>query len=729
MLSINDILCQAPDASTIIQGVSRLVGVDSQNIAYLIRIDESPPKGPFKIPMLKLQAAIRAEEVLLDQEITIELPPMLEILGSAEKARVEKAMQILSPLIMDDEVLFDPAHRSRMFAQRGNELKVHPRQIRRLYYLYLWGGQTELALAPQFSKRGGRGKRQKKGSKRRGPKTQDGSVASQVALPDVREKLEKGAKLFYLPGSRTLEEAFMDTKKKFFRNGLHIDRGAPVTETLLPPEQLPTLAQFRYVCEKLGGARRNNRRIRQKSPEWVFRGTNCDNVPGPGYRFEIDATILQIRLVSRYNRSKTLNNPTLYVIIDVWSGAIVGYTLSFYNASWSLAAKALQNCFTDKQEVFDRLEMDWYSSADWPCQHLPQRLAADRGEFVSNKAGLVPEIGIKVEIMPPMCPQLKGKVEAAIKDIKHGHSHSLPGRHPKHRQRRETDGTETATLTIVELEKVIVEIIMGLNHEPASASQIPPEMIEEGETDITRIGLYRWGTKRYTLTRSLSKEKVWESLMMKGEATLTQKGLNFQNQTYKFPFGASFKTHNRTSDKGLPLVHIRYDEHRADRIWALDMNEKKWIPATNINENIERRTAAFYELEISRLEIKNLRRRAKDENLHREGERRERNIKMIRQAEAEAREDRKGTSKASRQKNRVENTQLEQEAGKMIAAGATGPTPALQTKNSPNSAEKSHKRTEDNAAKDTSSVVPAATENGPVHKIHPADLALTIWEG
>lgn len=728
MLSVNDFLCSAPGVSTVIEGVARLVGVDLQNFAYLIRVDKFPLKGPFQIPMLELKTAIQDGQILLGQEVEIDLPLTLELLNAAGKERVEKAMEVLTPLVADDEVLFDPQYRARMFKKRGQECDVHPRQIRRLYYLYIWGGQTELALAPHFSKRGGPGKKQKPGSKRRGPKAKDISMASQVPLPVVRENLETGAKLFYLPGGRTLEEAFMETKKRYFRRGLHIERGAPIEEILLPPEQLPSLSQFRYVCKYLGGAQRNGRRIRQKPPEWTFRGSNRDNVPGPGYRFEIDATKLQVRLVSRYDRSKTLKDPTLYVIIDVWSGAIVGYILSFHNASWSLAAKALHNSFTDKQEVFDRLGMNWYSREDWPCHHLPQRLAADRGELVSHKAGLVPEIGLKVEIMPPMCPQLKGKVEAAIKDVKHGHSYAIPGRHPKNRQRRETDGTETAALTIDELERVIVEIIIGQNHEPAPASHIPPEMLEEGEADVTRIGLYRWGVERYTLTRSLTKEKVWESLIMKGEAALTPKGLNFKCQTYRLPAGVNIVTHKRASGKGNPLVHIRYDEHQADRIWIMDPKEKKWVPAINVNENIERRKAAFYELEVSRQEVKNLRRRAKDENVHRESQRRQRVDETFRQAQLEAKEDRKGVSIVGRKKDRTENTQLERAAGEMIAAGATALSPGLHATDLPIPTQKVKEDLTGTASADILPVASEDTENQPSRKIHPAELALQMWE-
>jgi len=499
MLEVNDIICVAPDASTVIEGIVRYVGGDSKHNAYMIRLDNNPLTAPYKVTMHELRSAILAGDILLDQQVELDMAKTTDLLSPVAVKQMEKAVEILAPLLEDDNILFDSELRGRLFNERAKYCKVHPRLVRRLYYQYLWGGKTELAVAPHYANRGGSGKKQKTGSKRRGPKAKDECTASLVSLPEVREDLVKGAKLFFLPGNRTLEEAFMDTKKKYFSNGARIERGGKVHEILLSPEKLPSLGQFRYVCDELRQGqpiKKIARRIRQKSEGWDFRGWSRDGVLGPGFRFEIDSTKIQIKLVSRYNRAKVLKNATLYVVVDIWSGAIVGYALSLQNSSWALAARALHNCFTDKQEVFDRLGLD-YSSEDWCCHHLPIHLAADRGELVSDKAGLVPELGIVVEIMPPMCPERKGKIESTIKNIKHGHSHRLPGRHAKYLQRREHDGIDSAALTIDELEKIIVEIIMGLNHDPAPISHIPPEMMEEGETDVTHIGLYRWGLKHY----------------------------------------------------------------------------------------------------------------------------------------------------------------------------------------------------------------------------------------
>lgn len=678
MFEVNDIVSAAPDTSTVVEGFARIVGVGPTGDIYLMRLDIFPLTAPFPVASSEFRAAIKAGEIFLNQEVELELVPTTQRLSHVEKEKKEKAVNLIAPLFENDDALFDSEFRGKLFKKRAKECGVSSRMVRRLYYQYLWGGKTDRALVPRYFKSGGIGQQQAAGSNRRGRKAKDEMTASQVPLPAVREQLKKGAKMFFLQGTRTLEEAFMETKKMYYKKGAFIESKGKIKENLLPPEKLPSLGQFRYVCDQLQKelgikVKKVVRRIRQKRPDWDFRGWSRDQVPGPGFRFEIDATKVQIRLVSRFNRAKVLKDATLYIIIDIWSGAIAGYALSLHNASWALAAKALHNCFTDKQAVFDRLGLD-YTSDDWPCHHLPSRLAADRGEFVSDKAGLVPEIGIVVEIMPPMCPERKGKVESAIKDVKHGHSHRLPGRHPKVRVRRETDGTDSAALTIDELERIIVEIIIGLNHDPVPVDYIPPEMIEDGEEDVTHIGLYRWGLQHYCgHTRKLAETELYENLMTKGVASLTSRGLYFKSQTFVSPAVANAATYRRASGKKGLLVDIRYDEHCADCIWFFDRKVKKWVQALNKDEAVIRRKAAFYELEILRDEVKRLRRDAKDESLHRKSERDKDIRRIVKQAEEEAREDKKGVSKASRRKDMRGSTQLEIEAGKMIAAGATTP--------------------------------------------------------
>ena len=52
-------------------------------------------------------------------------------------------------------------------------------------------------------------------------------------------------------------------------------------------------------------------------------------VIGPGSRFEIDATIADLYLVSTSSRRNIVGRPIIYLVIDVFSRMIVGFYIGF----------------------------------------------------------------------------------------------------------------------------------------------------------------------------------------------------------------------------------------------------------------------------------------------------------------------------------------------------------------------------------------------------------------
>lgn len=679
MLDVNMVLRAAPDCEILFPGFARLVGVSTDGSACLIRLDASPLKAPFYLQKSALIEAIIERSILPNQVFQTGLPVSKDQLSQNALASVGKFIDLMRPLIEDERLLFNSKTRGREFTQRALECGVNVRLVHRLYYRYLWGGQTELAFAPLYHLRGGSGVLQKEGTTRRGRKSADSTEASEVALPQVRAKLEKGGRLFYLTGKHTLKESYVITLKRYFSVGAKLgrdsDKNVKLDEILPPTPELPTYWQFRYICRQLeqqeGKRSTMPRRVREREPNWEFRGKSRQSVPGPGFRFEIDATKLQIQLVSRYGRANIVGSPTLYLIIDVWSGAIVGYAISLENAGWALAARALHNCFQSKNLVFERLGLP-YEEEDWPCHHLPSRLAADRAELVSDKAGMVPMIGIKVEIMPPMSPESKGKIESAIKDIKHGDFYDLPGRYCKFLKRREQDGKRSAALNIIEMEKIIVEIIMDLNNDPVPIEYVPHEMMKESETTLTHIGLYKWGLKhRPGYTRILPQKEVYTNLLARDQASITARGIYYKGQTY-----VSNRLHEggylaRASNDGHYKVEIRLDEHLADQVWFLDNINNEWVPAQNDNEEIRRLKVAFYEVESFRMDARQSIDKAKAENIHKKDEK----DKGIKQTVSEAKKQTniaKGEQPKSKSKKAIRhNRSIEKEANRLLEEGQT----------------------------------------------------------
>jgi hypothetical protein len=121
----------------------------------------------------------------------------------------------------------------------------------------------------------------------------------------------------------------------------------------------------------------------------IKRGKAQENSIGPSHTYEIDATTLNIYVVSRinsrgkYTDKEVLGRPYLYFVVDTFSGMIVGYCITFKRGV-SAVKQALYNAFTNKVDFCARYGIQ-IDEEDWPCQHVCVRLFCDRGgEYTST---------------------------------------------------------------------------------------------------------------------------------------------------------------------------------------------------------------------------------------------------------------------------------------------------------------------------------------------------------
>ena len=122
----------------------------------------------------------------------------------------------------------------------------------------------------------------------------------------------------------------------------------------VPKENFPTVAQLRYFYER-EYVRPERIRLRANKIEYQkdirpLQGTATSGVHGPGARYEIDATIADIYLLSA-DRQKIIGRPTLYVVVDVYSRLIAGFYVGLENPSYVTAMLALVNAMIDKSSL------------------------------------------------------------------------------------------------------------------------------------------------------------------------------------------------------------------------------------------------------------------------------------------------------------------------------------------------------------------------------------------
>ena len=331
-----------------------------------------------------------------------------------------------------------------------------------------------------------------------------------------------------------------------------------------------------------------------------------------------------------------------YATLDDFSGAYTGWAFTPGPPKWDVARAVLLNAFTDKTQEFQRLDLP-YTSEDMPVKEIPTRLTADRAELLTDKAGILPQMGIKVEIMAPMRPDRKGQIERGIGAIKNQDNfYILPGSHIKNPGRRVDDGKNSASLTTKELERICVQRIIDLNLEPVPLSEIPTALIDAGCQSITRIGLYKWRLEnRPGHYRTLSPLEVFTFLLNKADASATSVGILFKKMNFRSPrlielgYGAEPKP-----------IKIGYTD-RADQVWFYDEKACELVAAQNDKDDIRRAHATFLEASMFLRKAAEKRMDAKLANVQRRAEMAKPINKKTRQAAEQAKAVRIGLTKSA----------------------------------------------------------------------------------
>ncbi len=110
------------------------------------------------------------------------------------------------------------------------------------------------------------------------------------------------------------------------------------------------------------------------------QGISRDGVIGPSFRYEIDATVLDIYVRYPYDTTGrfSMGRPVLYLVIDVYSTVVVGMYIGFHGPDWTGASEAMINAFSNKVEFAARYSIE-LKDEDWPCHHICYELTVDNG--------------------------------------------------------------------------------------------------------------------------------------------------------------------------------------------------------------------------------------------------------------------------------------------------------------------------------------------------------------
>ncbi|WP_209440918.1 DDE-type integrase/transposase/recombinase [Paenibacillus maysiensis] len=255
--------------------------------------------------------------------------------------------------------------------------------------------------------------------------------------------------------------------KEFYSEGVYFENKR---ERIVIADQskLPTMTQFRYWYQKEHGvettmvARIGCRKF-EKDHRAVL-GSSTFEAVGPGSRFQIDATVADVYLISRYNPDWIIGRPVLYLVIDVYSRMIVGMYVGLEGPSWMGAMMALSNAASDKTVYCAHHGIEIPKTV-WPCEHLPEVLLADRGELEGyNVERLINAFNLHVENGASYRADWKGVVEKQFDIVQKKVKPFLPGYVDKDFQERGArDYRLDAKLTLEQFTQIMIKQILKYN--------------------------------------------------------------------------------------------------------------------------------------------------------------------------------------------------------------------------------------------------------------------------
>jgi putative transposase len=301
-----------------------------------------------------------------------------------------------------------------------------------------------------------------------------------------------------------------------------------------------------------------------------LKGKSWQGVAGPGHKYAIDSTIADIFLVSSVNRAWVCGRPIVYIVVDVWSTAIVGFFVCWSGPSWDMAKVALF-CSSAGSELISNLwGFDDYLWLD-PQPTLPARFLADRGEYLSmGSRNTSMALNYSFEINPSYRPDLKGLVEVLnriAKDMQYGF---VPGAIDARRKEMELHGKGKfeAILTLHEYAHYLTIIFNNYNQSADRSYRLDAEMIAAGVT-ATPAGLWAWGHQvGYGYRRFTDQSSLIRHLLPQGEASITRGGVRFSGLDYESPVIEQEGWTTYARNYGAMELPIHYFPGSTSRIWT-----------------------------------------------------------------------------------------------------------------------------------------------------------------
>lgn len=316
-----------------------------------------------------------------------------------------------------------------------------------------------------------------------------------------------------------------------------------LVKKVLPANQKPTEKQFtNYYYANYSKEKREKNRLGERTYMLTRRPiTGSKKALFPGHMFEIDATVLDFYVRSHYPPYNLIGQPTLYVIIDVYSRFIIGWYMCLGKPSGTNALAALVNMASDKRLILDSIgytDNDDFIKSDshFLIKGIPKILIIDQAELRKT----IPEhiqkrFNIHIIHTPAKRPDWKGTVEKRFDILQNWESIYDPS-HGNYSKKKygDPDIRKSAIKTFEPLYCDFIDLIYLHNHSLIRNPKILSNLSLHDQIPPIPIQLFNHGIEKVGgQIKALDEGTIRKNFLRTGKATITREGIKYKGLFFK----------------------------------------------------------------------------------------------------------------------------------------------------------------------------------------------------
>ena len=501
----------------------------------------------------------------------------------SEKAKQKRDewWQMLKPVLECEPEVYERRERGRMLSELAEQYGRDKSNFYRYLQKYWKRGKTPNAFLQDY-RNCGKGPKSQKNHKLGRPAIHEGGFGKILTDKDIKN-FESAIKEYYLNRScASIEETHSQMMGDYYSIPFKDSEGRDKYR-LFPKDQIPSVTQLRYWYRKNRDLKKEaGKRTGETKFELTGRavtGRSDYKLMGPGAKYQIDATVGDIYLVSQFDRKDIIGRPVMYFVVDSYSRIVTGMYIGLEGPSWAGAMMAIENAASDKVSYCAAYGIT-ITEDEWPCHHLPTAILGDRGEMESRFAdNLVKVLGIRIENAPPYRADMKGIIEQHFRTVNTNATPFLPGKVlPDMSERGGHDYRLDAKLDIRQFTQIIIQCVLYYNNSHYMDYYEKDEQMMELGVNAVPLDLWNFGIRYCSGSlRTVPRDILRQALMPSDRASVTERGVKYKGLFYSSEEALAGLWFEKARTKGTYKARISYDPRDMGAILVEDPASKEMI--------------------------------------------------------------------------------------------------------------------------------------------------------